>query len=305
MRVFGKYGSKERLFEVMHIVNNLNEQVLPNKKKANKKTLKEYEEEDYNYSAEDFYSIYDEELAKIIDDINEGVKTETWVTIPFENLKRIWEDYIKRGYVINRKGVKDIKNLCIKNIAKLLANTELVGHTSSSPSDLITDAGYCFNEEPESGQEDAVDPNQLKLDLGHLTPPTPKSKEKYENCNQVLNFTEEEFFNRLDDYIGDDTFSDGATNPLIKLAMELIEKQKPEEELLICDQIFNVVHARGDIAALFVQGGSKALSQLSGEHADRMFVSEDQIKNKQRLFEVFNKVNKLTNKYYQEKKRIK
>jgi Zn-dependent peptidase ImmA (M78 family) len=40
MKVFHSYGSKERLFEIMKRVNNLNEQILPKEKKS--KIIKEF-----------------------------------------------------------------------------------------------------------------------------------------------------------------------------------------------------------------------------------------------------------------------
>jgi hypothetical protein len=246
--------------------------------------------ESYKQVAWEVYmEYYDDEFRTLIDNVVDGVKHERWITIPFEHLKRIWEGYIKTGEVRDVHGMEEIKDQVIRNIAKLEMNSVMVGHTPRSPKDEIKEAGYCFREpepepDPDATPPEPIDPNQLSIKYrdergkfwGAKQPTKPKPQERHrQNCYQELNITQEEFFNRLDDYIGDDTFSDYATNPLVNLAYELIDATTPEKQLLICDQIFNVVHARGDIAALFVQGGSRALSQLSGEHADRMQVSED------------------------------
>ena len=73
---------------------------------------------------------------------------------------------------------------------------------------------------------------------------------------------EKEFFY---DYIGD-KISDYAMEPLMNLAVELQKAEKVEEKIVILDKILNVVHQRGDIAAMFIQGGSHSLNQLSDIH---------------------------------------
>jgi len=57
--------------------------------------------------------------------------------------------------------------------------------------------------------------------------------------------------------------SDFGLPRLWKIAEGLPGARTPEEKLLIVDQMLNVIHQRGDMAALFVEGGRKSLSQLS------------------------------------------
>jgi len=57
--------------------------------------------------------------------------------------------------------------------------------------------------------------------------------------------------------------SDYGLPKLWKLAEELTTATSSEQKLLILDQMLNVIHPRGDLAALFVEGGSWALSGLS------------------------------------------
>jgi len=45
---------------------------------------------------------------------------------------------------------------------------------------------------------------------------------------------------------------------------ELTQTTEAEQKIPIIDKMLNVVHQRSDIAAWFVEGGSQALSQLSG-----------------------------------------
>lgn len=75
----------------------------------------------------------------------------------------------------------------------------------------------------------------------------------------------EDFWNYVHE-ISDYAFSDfgGRRLGLTTLLGHLRKARTPEEKVPIIDQILNVVHQRSDLAALFVEGGSSALSQLSG-----------------------------------------
>lgn len=85
-------------------------------------------------------------------------------------------------------------------------------------------------------------------------------------------FTEEdkeEFYDYIDKF-SDYAFSDfgGRRLGLITLLSQLRKARTSEEKIPIIDQILNVVHQRSDLAAWFVEGGSAALSQLSGSPAE-------------------------------------
>jgi len=228
------------------------------------------ESSDYRDAWDTFSEIFDRQKEKIIEDILEGKTHEYWQLIKFPRLKKIWEDYVRYGFVRDEKGVEEIKYICIRNIAKLVANTQFVGHTEVHPEEIVDDYfeinGLKFKTHTTTRKK-FVDPNQLKIQFPDNTE-TISTPEPEEDYRQEIQYTKEEFFDRLDAYIGDDKFSDYATAPLVKLSYDLIEAEDPVEQLLLCDRIFNVVHMRGDIAALFVEGGSQALSALSGEHAD-------------------------------------
>jgi len=222
---------------------------------------------------EEFYQYESEVTSKIMNDIMGGVKHERWKLIPFGRLKRIWEQYSRFKFIRDEKGMDMIRNICLFNIIRLYVNSILVGHTPEGPQDYLEDKGYCFLEKREPVKRvKPEDPNQLDLFSGdNEVPPKPEpemEEDPYDDCNTRLDYTWDEFEGRLNDYIGDGTFSDYAVKPLLELWYELIRADSHEEQLLICDRIFNVVHMRSVIAALFVQGGSNALSELSGEHAE-------------------------------------
>ncbi|MFA5366606.1 MAG: hypothetical protein WC333_01875 [Dehalococcoidia bacterium] len=85
-------------------------------------------------------------------------------------------------------------------------------------------------------------------------------------------FTEqdkEEFYNYINKF-SDYAFSDfgGRRLGLTTLLTHLRKARTPEEKVPIIDQILNVIHQTSDLAAWFVEGGSSALSQLSGSPSE-------------------------------------
>ena len=59
--------------------------------------------------------------------------TQPWTLVPFDRVKRIWEDYMRMGFVRDVRGMESIAQTMIKNVHRLAANTYLMGHTESDP----------------------------------------------------------------------------------------------------------------------------------------------------------------------------
>ena len=119
------------------------------------KFLKESEEEiDY-----DLYYLYFETINNILSDFLEhkkmGIKEQPWVVIPFPRLKKIWEDFMRNGFVRDIRGLEVIENIVQNNIIKLYANTVLCGHTSINPDDEFEEFG--FTEEDRDDFYDYID----------------------------------------------------------------------------------------------------------------------------------------------------
>lgn len=87
----------------------------------------------------DLVEMYDEIKTEILTgflgDKKMGVKEQPWEVVPFLRLKKIWEDYMKIGFIRDERGLSMIDGIIQKNIIKLWINTELVGHTSINPDD--------------------------------------------------------------------------------------------------------------------------------------------------------------------------
>jgi hypothetical protein len=166
-------------------------------------------------------------LYGFLNDKKNGIKHQPWTLIPFNRLKKIWEDYMTLGHIRDTRGLEMVEDIVTKNILKLYVNTELVGHTSANPD-------YDFDEHGYTEQD------------------------------------KEDFFDYVDDNFSDYAFNDfhGSRLGLTTLLAQLRRVKTPEEKVVIIDQILNVIHQRSDLAGRFVEGGSHALSQLSGSPSE-------------------------------------
>lgn len=150
----------------------------------------------------------------------------SWSVIPFDRLKKIWEDYAKTGVVRDERGVDDIANSILKILARLQASTDLAGHSQGG-----------------MGGEDVAEELGFKPIDGR-------------NSDFYWDFLETPYGTPVSDF---------GLPQLWKIAEQLFSARNAEDKLLLIDQMLNVVHQRGDLAALFIEGGSGALSQLSAK----------------------------------------
>ena len=260
------------------------------------KFLKEYEDIDYEYfDREDEVKqwIFNDFLYKNNPDFT---KTIPWRVVPFPRLKKIWEDYIKIGFVRDEKGLEMIEDIMISNTFKINVLTFLAGHTPSNPDDDYDDnIGLWVDEQLNCIiPQEKIDTNQLEIPYDN-----PKSgyKEKepikIEPCNvqihpyaqkffdenynsdnmdrnDIRNMLYDEIKNKFYDYYMEDPkinqayISDYGLKPLVSLSYELFRTEEPKQKITTIDKMLNIVHQRSDMASWFIQGGSQALSQLSG-----------------------------------------
>ena len=216
-----------------------------------------------------------------------------WQLVSFPRLKKVWEDFVRTGQVRDEKGLENIENIMQQNTIKLWILTELAGHTSYDPSEDFKEAFIPYiNNYIQYKKYKNIDPNQYQMNFDKFTGKAKKSSLPKKPTQQVENkylddFIEiqglkdykddelvpklyEELMDKFANYYsvdpksGADYMSDYGLEPLLKGLSELRDASNAEEKLPIIDQMLNVVHQRSDMAAWFVEGGSRALSQLSG-----------------------------------------
>lgn len=187
--------------------------------------------ENYNEDIDwGLYELKDNIFRNIVDDYIESKNgdhhKQKWYLIPFNRLKKIWEDYIRYGFIRDTKGMDMFEGIFTQNILKLAINTELSGHMQYYPTEELEDMG--LTEDDLWNDDDFDFGDYIEGDNGQL---------------------------RISDY---------GLQPLTKLLFQLKKENDYNKKLIIMDKMLNVVHQRSDIAGMFVEGGSASLDKLSG-----------------------------------------
>lgn len=143
--------------------------------------------------------------------------------------------------------------IIMKNTAILNVNTELAGHSwHGFPIDDVID----FAE------------NRFGVSLE----PT------YDACSEWLE--EQGLYDWMQMPDGSDAWSDFGLEPLWKAIEEYDESLPPEKVLVLVNRALDVYHQRGDMASIFIQGGSKVLSKIAEEikrDGKKVYITEEQL----------------------------
>ena len=252
-----------------------------------------YDEEDVdNWTDEIELSVFNNFLYRNNADFT---RNTPWKVIPFPRLKKIWEDYIRVGVVRDTKGLNMIENIAISNTIKINLFTELAGHTQWGAEEKFKDnIGYWVNEQLNCIlPQESINTDQLEIpynnpSAGHVqkepvdvekcnTQIHPFAQKMYDEISgddmsreEIKNIMYENMKEKFFDYFMEDPksgqayISDYGLQPLMTLMRELTRTTEDEQKISVIDRMLNVVHQRSDIASWFVQGGSRALSDLSG-----------------------------------------
>jgi hypothetical protein len=124
---------------------------------------------------------------------------------------------------INTNDLDKIADQILTNIARLRASTEMMGHSQIGKEDIESETGY--------------------------------------------EFTDEEWDDWMTSYFtdlnGSWLLSDYGLPKLEEIYPLIFNAKTDEEKLYACDKALNVIHQRNDLAAMFVEGGSKTLSDVA------------------------------------------
>ena len=81
---------------------------------------------------------------------------------------------------------------------------------------------------------------------------------------------------------GSDAFSDFGIEPLLRILKEYNEDLPLEKVLVLVNKALDIYHQRGDMASIFIQGGSNILSKIAEEveiSSKKIYITEKQIIN--------------------------
>jgi hypothetical protein len=180
---------------------------------------------------------------------------QNWgVLINPDMYKKALSEFTKYGKLINfpSKYVYQWMGIIMKNTAILRANTELAGHSSQFP-------GYEVAEFAEN-----IDGIEIEPDYG-------EGSEWLE---------EKGLYDWMQMPDGSDAWSDYGLDPLEIIFAEYNEDLPPEKVLVLVNKALDVYHQRGDMASIFIQGGSKELSHISESikrNNKKIIVNENQL----------------------------
>ena len=173
------------------------------------------------------------------------------------------QEFTKYGQLIHfpTQYIYQWMGIIMKNTAILHNTTELCGHSKWFPIDDFVD--YYFDGDYERWEEYKA------------------SKGENSDYYVAWDFLEERGFddwNKLPD--GSDALSDFGIEPLEELISQYNENMSPEETLVLINKCLDIVHCRGDLASMFIKGGSKVLSQISEDFKKKknVFITEKQLK---------------------------
>ena len=215
---------------------------------------------------------YDIEEHPYYDKLNEY--NTYYVLESFENKENLWiplinPDMYKKALLEFTKFGKFIKfptkyiyqwmGIIMKNTALLRACTEICGHSQFFPVDEFVD--FYFEGDYDKWEE------------------YKSNSEEDSDYYVAWDFLEEKGFdewNVLPD--GSDAISDYGIEPIEKIIFEYNRDLSPEKVIVLINKILDVTHQRGDLASIFIEGGSKTLTKISEERKiKKIYIKEDKL----------------------------
>ena len=172
-------------------------------------------------------------------------------------------EFVKFGYISKfpEKYIYQWMGIIMKNTATLRACTEIAGHDMYVPIEALVDV---FFEGDEEKFENYKTENNLSDD-----------DDAYDMfCD------ENGIYDKLKLPDGSDAWSDYGIEPLEELINQYNRNMKSEEVLVLINKILDVTHQRGDLASIFIEGGSKSLTKISyneNKEVKKIYIKESQL----------------------------
>ena len=192
-----------------------------------------------SYDLDDYYEL----MTNTEWEVFENIKNKKKIGFPLINpnqYKRALDEFMLYGKIFKfpERIIFEWKDLCLENIVLLRVLTDINGHSSYFPHDVLYD----------------VFPEDF---------PPKKQKHDFQSEYRVL---EDKY--HIDDYIpffsnGHAVLTDYGIEPLEKLAAKLIPMTDVNNILVTINMIMDVAHQRSDLSELFLEGGQKSHYSIS------------------------------------------
>lgn len=234
--------------------------------------------EEYNDES-DYFHLYDETVMEVFNSIKNQQKITFHKINPaqYQTALRDFMRFPRNPHFVRfpTKYVFRWKSMMIEGVVLLDALTSIHGHSQYFPYDEFYDV---FNY-TESYQSD-----QYNLFTGELEEVTPDgeytawAKKRYQetgNKDYLKDYDWSSVYEYLDDVMNIDDYvpffesghavmSDFGLEPLRKLVLTLLGQDRAEDIIITINKMLDVTHPRGDLAELFIKGGSKSLDFIAG-----------------------------------------
>ncbi len=205
----------------------------------------------FDYNAETIFTMFDE-------------KETPWLPLINPQMyQKALQEFTKYGKLIHfpTQHIYQWMGIIMKNTAILHTTTEICGHSRWFPTEEFVDHYFM-------GDYDAWEKYKEKMG----------EDSDYYVAWEFLDEKGFDDWNKLPD--GSDALSDFGIEPLEELIAQYDENMSPEETLVLINKCLDIAHCRGDLASMFIQGGSAILSQISEEVKKKknIFITENQLK---------------------------
>ena len=191
------------------------------------------------YNLYEEYNLY-ELLQEFFEDKNKGITEKQWKVIPKEPYWNALRGYMQYGEAFRTPDylIDDWLQIVYYNTITLTYMTQLAGHSNGGfPYDDLMDFFYYDNEDEAPAMGDYMAWSELLENEGF-----------YDWC-------------KLPD--GSDAWSDYGLEPLWKIITSIKDDSTKGEKLITINRCLDVAHCRGDLASMFIEGGSKTCSEIS------------------------------------------
>ena len=177
--------------------------------------------------------------------------------------KKALSEFVKFGKFIHfpTKYVYQWMGIILNNTAKLRANTEWAGHID-------------YGSFPMSDLEDAIEQYPEFFEKYIKEFGEPNEDYSYDFMDDIG------FYDWMSMPDGSDAWSDYGLPALEEVICKYKEGMTPEETIVIINKALDCAHPRGDLASIFIVGGSKALTQISESikrNNKKIIVNENQL----------------------------